>query len=622
MAVLLGSALPAAPVWAHAVPAAMDPAPNARLDASPAEVVIRFTERVEARPSTLEVLDAGGRRVDRGGAVVDPADPWRYRVGLPSLTDGAYTVSWRVLSADDGHVTSGAHVFTVGAVSSPAGAAGESEPTVRSGVGWRPLARWLVGVGGALLLGTLVAGPLLGLGGARWTGMEVLGGLAVVAGGTLDLVLQARELAGGRPLVGVLATLVGTPPGLVWIARGGLLVLLGVVPGSRASSSGSAVRRRWLQIALAASVVMTGGLVSHGAAVVEGRGLALGAEALHLLAVASWAGGLLAFATVFWRTWPAGASDSRVARTALAIPAFSRLAVLAVGILAVSGLILARLHLTAWSELVGTTYGRWLSAKIAVFAAMLALGGWHQGWVEPRLTRALARGETAPRAGLAFRRSVRLEAALGLVALGLAGVLGVTAPPARPGGPGGIDHGAAPSFRHERTLDEARVRLEVTPLRPGPNAIRLTVTDPAGRPLADATAALVQVTPADASVGAVTFQLDRVAPGVFIAPSAALGLVGRWSGRLVVQRMNAYDVNDRFELVVAEGTAAHAPHEHRPPSAPAPRGAPFDRVTTGGTLAIAAVTFALFLRSRRRHEIARRLLTETPQQPARAPATR
>ena len=119
-----------------------------------------------------------------------------------------------------------------------------------------------------------------------------------------------------------------------------------------------------------------------------------------------------------------------------------------------------------------------------------------------------------------------------------------------------------------------------------------------------------------------TFQLDRVAPGVFVEPSAALGLVGRWSGRLVVQRTNAYDVNDRFELVVAEGTVAHAPHEHGAPAALAPRGAPFDRVTAGATLAIAVVTFVLFLRSRRRLEIARRLLTEPPQPPARVPAPR
>ncbi|MGH7358786.1 MAG: copper resistance CopC family protein, partial [Candidatus Rokuibacteriota bacterium] len=171
---------------------AMDPAPNARLDEAPREAVIRFSERVEPRPSTLEVLDARGQRVDRRDARVEPADPWRYRVTLFPLAPGAYTVSWRVLSADDGHVTHGAHVFSVGVAG---GIGGPSTPTVRSGAGWRPLARWMVAMGEALLLGALVAGPLLGVGASRGsTGMAILGGAAVAFGGTLDLVLQARQL--------------------------------------------------------------------------------------------------------------------------------------------------------------------------------------------------------------------------------------------------------------------------------------------------------------------------------------------------------------------------------------------------------------------------------------------
>ena len=95
--------------------------------------------------------------------------------------------------------------------------------------------------------------------------------------------------------------------------------------------------------------------------------------------------------------------------------------------------------------------------------------------------------------------------------------------------------------------------------------------------------------------------------------------MGRWSGRLVVQRTNAYDVNDRFELVVAEGTRPTF-MERRPRRRPAALRSTASR--EAATLAIAAVTFALFLRSRRQLETARRLLTDTPQPPARAPAPR
>ena len=88
----------------------------------------------------------------------------------------------------------------------------------------------MVALGGALLLGAVVAGPMLGVGAAgRSVGTEILGGMAVAIGGTLDLVLQARELAGPRPLLGVLTTLLGAPPGRVWLIRAGLLLALTAV---------------------------------------------------------------------------------------------------------------------------------------------------------------------------------------------------------------------------------------------------------------------------------------------------------------------------------------------------------------------------------------------------------
>src|SRR5262249_18764064 len=104
------------PVSAHAVPRATLPVANAVLHEAPHEISIRFSERVEIRASSLQVFDAHGSRIDDGTAAVVPSDPWLYYLTLPPVEAGAYTVSWRVMSADDGHVTEGAYVFVVRSV--------------------------------------------------------------------------------------------------------------------------------------------------------------------------------------------------------------------------------------------------------------------------------------------------------------------------------------------------------------------------------------------------------------------------------------------------------------------------------------------------------------------------
>jgi copper transport protein len=291
-------------------------------------------------------------------------------------------------------------------------------------------------------------------------------------------------------------------------------------------------------------------------------------------------------------------ADSRAETraTALAIPAFSALAIPAVGALALSGLALARLHLTSWTELVGTPYGRWLVAKLVVFAALLALGAYHQQRVHRRLRGALAHGAGAGETNRGFRRSLALETGFGLVAALLAAVLASTSPTLIAAA------GSSPGFRLDRSTEVARVTLEVTPLRPGPNRISLRVTDPAGRPLADATAALVQLVPAAGGVGPVTFPLARTGPGAFEASDAVIGIVGRWDGRLVVQRDGAYDINDRFDVEVREALSAHA-HAHG-------RALPLDGVTAWSTAGIALATALLWAGSWRTRRMTRRLVAD------------
>ena len=45
---------------------------------------------------------------------VDAEDPRVYHVSVKDAGAGTYTVSWEVISADDGHFAKGAYVFSVG----------------------------------------------------------------------------------------------------------------------------------------------------------------------------------------------------------------------------------------------------------------------------------------------------------------------------------------------------------------------------------------------------------------------------------------------------------------------------------------------------------------------------
>ena len=67
------------------------------------------------------MLDSGGRAVAGGPARPVAGRPLELRVPLAGLPAGGYTVTWRIVSAVDGHRTDGVFGFGVGAAGAPAG---------------------------------------------------------------------------------------------------------------------------------------------------------------------------------------------------------------------------------------------------------------------------------------------------------------------------------------------------------------------------------------------------------------------------------------------------------------------------------------------------------------------
>ena len=102
----------AASALAHSFLERADPRPGSTVRSAPAEIRLRFTERLEPAFSTVRVTDEKGRRVDRGEAHMEPGAPRQLRVPLEPLGPGRYAVHWRVLSVDS-HVVEGDFSFRV-----------------------------------------------------------------------------------------------------------------------------------------------------------------------------------------------------------------------------------------------------------------------------------------------------------------------------------------------------------------------------------------------------------------------------------------------------------------------------------------------------------------------------
>jgi copper transport protein len=212
---------------------------------------------------------------------------------------------------------------------------------------------------------------------------------------------------------------------------------------------------------VAGVLVFTPGLSGHAS--VTGFGAVI-ADAAHVLAAATWTGGL---AFVVAGVVMAGAQRWPLA--AAAVPRFSTTAVVAVAMLLAAGAINGYLQVRAWRGLWETEYGVLLLVKIGLVLPLLALGAYNNRFAVPRLRQQIA--SAAER-----RRFIRMAGAELTIMLAIVGVTAalVNAPPAR------TEISMHEASEMELRLGPMTADMEVMPGTVGPNEIHLKFTK--GRP--------------------------------------------------------------------------------------------------------------------------------------------
>lgn len=483
----------ASAAWAHAALVSVEPASGSMLTAAPKAVELRFSETVT--PGAIRLIDGAGRarddtRVSVSGETISLAMP-------ADLPEGTAVVSYRVISQDS-HPVAGSVIFSIGVPTA-------TKPAAAADSGLNALI-WLTRLG-------LYLGLFVGVGGvffARWIARSLTGtavprmalavgipsAIASLGAVGLDLLgLPLAALATAAPWKVALATSAG-PALLV-----ALLAMLLALTALRSASYGRALAIMAL-VGVGLSLAMTG----H-AATAPPEVLTRPAIFLHGLCVAIWIGALAPLVALLSR--PTIATLQIVNR-------FSRMASLAVGVLALTGLTLAIVQLEKPGALVETRYGLILSVKLVLVTGLLALAALNRF----RLTPALARNETGTPA---LRRSILLESFVALAILAVVAGWRFTPPP-RTIVP------ETPLAIHIHT-DKAMFQVLVSPGRPGVDDFVLQLMTGEGTPLVAKEATLTLSLP-ERGIEPMERKASLGPDGYWHVRKVELPFAGRWHVRI------------------------------------------------------------------------------------------
>lgn len=404
---LLGGLGGAAPASAHAALTGSTPAQGAVVDHAPGQVALTFSEGVAMGDDSIRVLDPKGKRVDAGKLRdLSSGNVVKYGAGLPAgLGDGTYTVAWQAVSADS-HPVSGAFTFSVGAPSKTTAAV----PQEKAGGGLvgalYGIARALAYTGFVLLVGgaafVVACRPAAAL--VRSVQRLVVQGWALLTGTTVAMLLLRTPYTGSGDLADVfdfggLQQVLVTKPGAALVSRLLLLaaaallvaVLFGAYartqepaePGEEPLDPAVAARQRkdltfGLGIGgviIAAGLAATWAMAEHASTGLQ-TAVAMPVDVLHLLAVATWLGGLAALvASLYW-----GPPVERAA-----VHRFSRIAFGSVLVLVATGIYQSWRQVGTWRALTDTTYGWLLLLKAGLVVVLVGIA-----WVSRRWTGRLA----------------------------------------------------------------------------------------------------------------------------------------------------------------------------------------------------------------------------------------
>jgi len=500
------------------VPNGEHPAPGETLTQPPSNITITFDERPDPKLSKISVVDSSGAEWDKGDTAPLPNDSSTLRVDLRQpLPKGVYTVTWKTVSAIDGHLVTNSYAFGVD-VAPPrdTGSQQNSSGSSPSASATAIVARALLYLGLIALIGAIASRLFVVRRLARGATAMIVGGWVAALVGAIAI--TAKEAADASVSLGdLLDTSIGQVGLERLIAAGiaGIGVLLIWLWRKRDVSSPVPF---WIALIGGVSSLFVDALASHATSqsIVP---LNVAAQWLHVTAVAVWIGGLAALLIAL----PTLTAEDR----GLAAHRFARFATVGIVVVGMTGVYRAVIEVGTWSALTTTTFGILVIVKSVLLIVLAFLGG-------------VNHFRNVPRAKLSIRGLTRfgsMEMVAGVAAITVAAALVNVAPPISTQ----VSAASAPQLvvSGADLGTTVRMQLTVSPGQPGINVFDAKITDyDTGKPITDATSVQLTFTfsGAAAIIGQSTLDLKNNGNGDFSASGPNLSLNGPWSVTALVER--------------------------------------------------------------------------------------
>lgn len=540
--------------FAHATPITYEPEASIILEKAPERIQIYFSERIEPNASGIKVFGPDASLANTEEARVDPRDAHYFGVGIKEAGEGTYTVSWQVVSADDGHFTKGAFSFSVGKETAPAASGQIQIQHITTLPQATAIAIELIGQ--SILLGSFIVFALIwrplrkrftevnqyaASFEKRFSTLVLAGGILILIGTALFLIIKTLDLQQLRPgsffdIFGIFLT---TVDGYHTLARGILGVLFLAIFFAARKRIFRSEKISASEIALAVVlllVLLSRARVSHAAASHFYPAFSIAINFIHLIFKGLWVGGLIAVSTILL---PFLAKLKNNLFSASALISFSRIVSVAFGLVGVSGAYIIWLHLKDPQYLVTTEWGsRFI--LLSIFAVLLFAARLYHQFLVDRSSLKLCQGETNGR----VRRQVSwlnytlpLEMFLGIAVIAITSLVIITTPPYPP-----------QSFSFERIASSQGVEIRLMPYLYESKRFLLAVFDEKTKKEIPLKGIVVTLTNEEESIGPIVAETEQRFVGGYALPQKLFSPPGKWKVDIAAQRDGAYDAVASFTL--------------------------------------------------------------------------